>query len=192
MTASDRIALPEAVRSQQATSRDRPAGAAGRLGQGVQPRPPEVRPPQRAAEGSGGAVVRSEPTGEQAAQAAVSTMGGEAPPAERSAATCVGLALRASRARRARGRGVQPRGAAQAVGERSEPAAQPPRQVAALCAAGPQGRRSRPPEAEGREGRLSRTGGASSPATPGESATADVPQARPGGWPDRHASALAG
>ena len=32
---------------------DRATGEAGRVGQGVQPQPPEVRPPQRAAEGSG-------------------------------------------------------------------------------------------------------------------------------------------
>jgi len=190
MIGPSRIVLVKVCSVQPVRFGDRATGAAGRVGQGVQPQPPEVRPPQRAAEGSGGAVHRSEATAEQAPQGAVRWMGGEAPPATRSAATCVGLARSASRARRARGRGVQPRGAAQAVGERSEPTAQPPTQVAALCAAGPQGRRSRPLEAEGREGRSSRTGGASSPATPGESALADVPKARPGGWPDRHASAL--
>ena len=119
-------------------------------------------------------------------------VGGEAPGATRSAATSVGLALRASRARRARGRCVQHRGAAQVVGERSEPAAPPPTEVAARCAAPPRARRRRALEAAGREGMSSRTGGASSPATPGESALADVPKARPGGWPDWHASALTG
>jgi hypothetical protein len=192
MIGPSRLVLAKVCPVQPVTFGDRATSAAGRVGQGVQPQPPEVRPPQRAAEGSGGAVHRSEATAEQAPQGAVRWMGGEAPPAERSAATCVGLARSASRARRARGRGVQPRGEAQAVGERSEPTAQPPTQVAALCAAGPRGRRSRPLEAVGREGRLNRTGGASSPATPGESATADVPKARPGGWPDQHASALPG
>jgi hypothetical protein len=188
-SAGDRL---QHVRPSRANIRSRRHGVAEEPGQGVQPQPRNRLAPQRDRFRPGGATGRGEPTGEQAAPAAVSTVGGEAPPATRSAATCVGLARSASRARRARGRGVQPRGEAQAVGERSEPTAQPPTQVAALCAAGPRGRRSRPLEAVGREGMLNRTGGASSPATPGESATADVPKARPGGWPDRHASARQG
>lgn len=175
-----------------ATVRDRRHGEAEELGQGVQPQPPNRLAPQRERFGSGGAVPRGAATAEQPPPGGVRGMGGEAPGATRSAATSVGLALRASRARRARGRCVQHRGAAQVVGERSEPAAPPPTEVAALCAAPPRARRRRALEAAGREGMSSRTGGASSPATPGESALADVPKARPGGWPDWHASALTG
>ena len=192
MTPLRRIAQFVVARSHLDSSGDRPAGAAGRSGQGVQPQPPEVRPPQRAAEGSGGAVHRGAAPAEQAPQGAVRWMGGAAPPAREARQPASDL-REAQAGPAGHGAGASSPGApAQAGGERSEPAAQPPRQVAALRAAGPRGRRSRPLEAAGREGRLSRTGGASSPATPGESATADVPQARPGGWPDRHASALAG
>lgn len=176
----------------RATVRDQRRGEAVALGQGVQPQPRNRLPPQRDRFRSGGAVPRGVATAEQPPPGGVRGTGGEAPGAERSAATSVGLALRASRARRARGRCVQHRGEAQAGGERSEPAAPPPTEVAALCAAPPRARRRRALEAAGREGRANRTGEASSLATPGESALADGPKARPGGWPAWHASAHAG
>ena len=66
MTASHRFVHPAAPHAHQADSGDRPTGAAGRVGQGVQPQPPEVRTPQRAAEGSGGAAHRSGATAQQA------------------------------------------------------------------------------------------------------------------------------
>ena len=155
---------------------DRRGGAAVAVGQGVQPPPPNRLAPQRERFGSGGAGPRGGATAEQPAPAGDRGLGGEAPGAERSAATSGG------------GRCVQHRGAAQDAGERSEPATQPPPEVAALCAAPPQARLRRALEAAGREETSSRTGGASSPATPGESALADVPQARPGGWPSWRAS----
>ena len=167
---------------------DRRGGGAVAVGQGVQPPPPNRLAPQRERFGSGGAGPRGGATAEQPALAGDRGPGGEAPGAERSAATSVGLALRASRTRRGRGRCVQHRGEAQDAGERSEPATQPPTEVAALCAAPPRARLRRALEAAGREDTSSRTGGASSPATPGGSALADVPQARPGGWPSWRAS----
>lgn len=166
-------------RSVPADVRDRRHGEAGAVGQGVQPQPREARPPQRAAERSGGAAHRGEATAEQAPPGAVRWVGGEAPPAERSAATPAGPAPRAGRARRARGHRVQRCAAGQAKGRRSRTEAQPPGGVAALCAAGPQGRRSRPLEAEGREGIGQLAGAAFSRASAGEAALAAVPKARP-------------
>lgn len=164
-------------------SRGQRHGEAEELGQGVQPQPPEVRPPQRAAEGPGGATGRGEPTGEQAAPAAVSPVGGEAPPAERSAATPGRPARSAGRARRDRGLGVQPSGAAQADRARSDRAAQPLPGVAALCAAGPRGRRSRPLEAEGREVAVERADAASSRVSAGAAALAAGAKRRPARCP---------
>jgi hypothetical protein len=106
-------------------------------------------------------------------------LGGEAPPAKRSAATPGRPARSAGRTRRGRGPGVQPGGAAQADRERSDRAAQPLPGVAALCAAGPQRRRSRLPEAEGREVVLERADAASSRGSAGEAALAAGAKRRP-------------
>ena len=179
MTASHRFTHLVDARSNQAARGNRPAGAAGRLGQGVQPQPPEVRPPQRAAEGSGGAVHRGAATAEQAPQGAVRWMGGEAPPATRSAATPGRPARSAGRPRRGRGPGVQPGGAAQDGRTRSDRAAQPLPGVAALRAAGPRGRQSRLLEAAGREGAVKRADAASSRGSAGEAALAAGAKRRP-------------
>lgn len=167
------------ARPSRASVRGRRHGEAEELGQGVQPQPRNRLAPQRERFRPGGAVGRSEPTGEQAAPAAVSPMGGEAPPAKRSAATPGRPARSAGRTRRGRGHGVQPGGAAQVDRERSGRAAQPLPGVAALCAAGPQGRRSRPPEAEGREVVLERADAASSRGSAGEAALAAGAKRRP-------------
>jgi hypothetical protein len=170
----------------QRLARPDPAGGRGQrhgeaeaLGQGVQPQPPEVRPPQRAAEGPGGAVHRGEATAEQAPHGAVRWLGGEAPPAGRSAATPGRPARSAGRARRDRGLGVQPSGAAQADRARSDRAAQPLPGVAALCAAGPRGRRSRLLEAVGREVAVERADAASSRVSAGAAALAAGAKRRP-------------
>ena len=157
--AGDNVQL---ARSGRANDRGRRHGKAEELGQGVQPQPRNRLPPQRDRFRPGGAVRRSAATAEQAPQGAVSRMGGEAPPAERSAATPGRPARSAGRTRRGRGDGVQPAGAAQDERARSDRAAQPLPGVAALRAAGPQGRRSRLLEAEGREGAVKRADAASS------------------------------
>lgn len=140
--------------------------------------PKSTRAPARSIS-AGGAVGRGEPTGEQAAQAAVSAMGGVAPPATRSAATPGGPAHCAGRPRRGRGHGVQPGGAAQAERTRSDRAAQPLPGVAALRAAGPRRRRSRLLEAEGREGAVDWAAAASSRGRAGEAALAAGAKRRP-------------
>ncbi len=179
----------QAIRPKPASVRGRRGGAAAAVGQGVQPQPPNRLAPRRERFGSGGAGPRGVATAEQPPPGGDRGLGGEAPGAERSAATSAGLAHGASDARRASGPGVQPGAEGQAGGKRSAPPVQPPAEVAALCAAPPQARRRRALEAAGREGRASRTGEASSLATPGESALADGPKARPGGWPGWRASA---
>jgi len=62
---------------------------------------------------------------------------------------------------------------------RNDRAAQPQPGVAALCAAGPQGRRSRPPEAEGREGAGQRADAAYSRGSAGAAALAAGAKRRP-------------
>ena len=187
--AGDNVPL---ARSGRANDRGRRHGEAEELGQGVQPQPRNRLAPQRERFRPGGAVGRSEPTGEQAAQAAVSPMGGEAPPATQSAATPGRPARSAGRARRVRGHGVQPGGAAQDERTRSDRAAQPLPGVAALCAAGPRGRRSRPLEAEGREGAVKRADAASSRGSAGAAALAAVAKRRPARCPMHCASLRSG
>ena len=62
---------------------------------------------------------------------------------------------------------------------RNDRAAQPLPGVAALCAAGPRGRRSRPLEAEGREGAVKQADAASSRGSAGEAAPAAGAKRRP-------------
>lgn len=174
---------PTIDRPGSARVRGRRHGEAEEPGQGVQPQPRNRLAPQRDRFRPGGAIGRGEPTGEQAAQAAVSPMGGEAPPAKRSAATPGRPARSAGRTRRGRGPGVQPGGEAQADRERSDRAAQPLPGVAALCAAGPQGRRSRPLEAEGREVAVERADAASSRDSVGAAALAAGAKRRPARCP---------
>ena len=174
--AGDNVQL---ARSGRANDRGRRHGKAEELGQGVQPQPRNRLPPQRDRFRPGGAVRRSAATAEQAPPGAVSRMGGEAPPATRSAATPGRPARSAGRTRRGRGDGVQPAGAAQDERARSDRAAQPLPGVAALRAAGPQGRRSRLLEAEGREGAVKRADAASSRGSAGAAALAAVAKRRP-------------
>jgi hypothetical protein len=96
---------PTIDRPGSARVRGRRHGEAEEPGQGVQPQPRNRLAPQRDRLRPGGAIGRGEPTGEQAAQAAVSPMGGEAPPAKRSAATPGRPARSAGRTRRGRGPG---------------------------------------------------------------------------------------
>ena len=176
----------------RATNRGRRHGGAEELGQGVQPQPRIRLAPQRDRIRPGGAVRRSAATAEQAPPGAVSRMGGEAPPAERSAATPGRPARSAGRTRRGRGDGVQPAGAAQDERARSDRAAQPLPGVAALRAAGPQGRRSRLLEAEGREGAVKRADAASSRGSAGEAALAAGAKRRPARCPMHCASNRSG
>ena len=187
--AGDNVQL---ARSGRANDRGRRHGKAEELGQGVQPQPRNRLPPQRDRFRPGGAVRRSAATAEQAPQGAVSRMGGEAPPAERSAATPGRPARSAGRTRRGRGDGVQPAGAAQDERARSDRAAQPLPGVAALRAAGPQGRRSRLLEAEGREGAVKRADAASSRGSAGEAAQAAGAKRRPARCPMHCASKRSG
>lgn len=106
----------------QLDSRDRRCGAAAPVGQAVQAPPRALRRPQPANARSGGAAKRGAATADQAAPAAVSLVGGEAPAAERSAATPGGPTRSVGRQRSWRGCGVQP----QAAG-RSAVAAKPTR-----------------------------------------------------------------
>ena len=75
------------IRSGPANVRDRRLGAAAAVGQAVQAPPRALRRPQPVNARSGGAGRRGAATADQAAPAAVSLRGGEAPAAERSAAT---------------------------------------------------------------------------------------------------------
>ena len=175
-SAGDNVALD---RPSQANGRGRRHGEAEEPGQGVQPPPRNRLAPQRDRFRPGGADRRGVATAEQAPPGADSRTGGEAPPAKRSAATPGRPARSAGRTRRGRGHGVQPGGAAQDARERSDRAAQPLPGVAALCAAGPQGRRSRLPEAEGREVALERADAASSRGSAGEAALAAGAERRP-------------
>ena len=187
--AGDNVQL---ARPGRATNRGRRHGEAEELGQGVQPQPRIRLAPQRDRIRPGGAVRRSAATAEQAPPGAVSRMGGEAPPAERSAATPGRPARSAGRTRRGRGHGVQPGGAAQDERARSDRAAQPLPGVAALRAAGPQGRRSRLLEAEGREGAVKRADAASSRGSAGAAALAAVAKRRPARCPMHCASNRSG
>lgn len=71
----------------QLDSGDRRCGAAAPVGQAVQAPPRALRRPKPANARSGGAAKRGAATADQAAPAAVNLVGGEAPAAERSAAT---------------------------------------------------------------------------------------------------------
>jgi len=166
---------------------DRRRGVAEALGRGIQPKPPNRLAPQRDRFGSGGAVRRGAATAEQVPPGTGSRMGGEAPPAERSAATPDRPVRSAGRARRDRGHGVQPGAAGQAGRERSFRAVQPRAGVAALRAAGPQGRRSRPLEAAGREDVSGLSDAASSRIRPRSAALAATPQGCLGRWQARDA-----
>lgn len=168
-------------------TRDRRHGEAGASGQGVQPQPPNRLAPQRERFGSGGAVRRGGAAAEQVPPGTDSRMGGEAPPAERSAATPDGPVRSTGRARRDRGHGVQPGAAGQTERERSFRAVQPPPGVAALRAAGPRGRRSQPLEAAGREGVSGLPDAAFSRVRPRFAALAATPQGCLGRWQHRDA-----
>lgn len=176
----------------RASVRGRRHGEAEELGQGVQPQPRNRLAPQRDRFRLGGADRRGAATAEQAPPGAGSRSGGGAPPAKRSAATpWLACAKRRSdtkwpRARRPAGRRSPSRTGGTTV-RRS-----PSQGVAALCAAGPQGRRSRPPEAEGREGAVERADAASSRGSAGEAALAAGAQRRPARCPMHCASTRSG
>ena len=70
------------IRSSPANVRDRRLGEAVAVGQAVQAPPRNLRRPQPVKLGSGGAGLRGAATADQAAPAAVSNWGGEAPAAE--------------------------------------------------------------------------------------------------------------
>ena len=96
------------IRSGPANVRDRRLGEAVEVGQAVQAPPRTLRRPQPAKVRSGGAGRRGAATADQAAPAAVSLRGGEAPAAERSAATPTWPPRSGGRTRSVRGCGVQP------------------------------------------------------------------------------------
>lgn len=176
------------ARPSQANYRGRRHGEAEELGQGVQPQPRNRLAPQRDRFRLGGADRRGAATAEQAPPGAGSRSGGGAPPAKRSAATpWLACAKRRSdtkwpRARRPAGRRSPSRTGGTTV-RRS-----PSQGVAALCAAGPQGRRSRPLEAAGREGAVKRADAASSRGSAGAAALAAVAKRRPARCPMHCAS----
>lgn len=167
------------ARPSRANNRGRRHGEAEEPGQGVQPQPRNRLAPQRDRFRPGGAGRRGGATAEQAPPGADSRSGGGAPPAKRSAATpwqaCAKrrAAPKGSRARRPAGRRSPSRTGGTTV-RRS-----PCQGVAALCAAGPQGRRSRPPEAAGREGAGQRADAASSRVSAGAAALAAGAKRRP-------------
>lgn len=101
--------LSTLIRSGPANVRDRRLGAAAAVGQAVQAPPRGLHRPQPVNARSGGAERRGAATADQAAPAAVSLWGGEAPAAERSAATPTWPPRSGGRTRSVRGRGVQPR-----------------------------------------------------------------------------------
>lgn len=112
-------------------------GAQARMGQAVQAMPPEVRPPQRAADGRGGAKTRGAATAKQAAPAAVSGLGGAAPPPSGARQPPGGLVASAHKPPKAgSGRPAQSR---RPKTEWAQPAqSQPPQGVAVLCTAAPE------------------------------------------------------
>lgn len=168
----------ELTRPSRANNRGQRHGVAEELGQGVQPQPRNRSRPSAFDFGRGepiGVAQRQRSRRPQAPSA-----GRRAKPRPPSKARLPLAGLRAAQVGPAGTEGSASSRAAQPkTNGRNDRAAQPLPGVAALCAAGPQGRRSRPPEAEGREGAVKRAGAASSRASAGAAALAAGAKRRP-------------
>lgn len=166
------------ARPGRANNRGRRHGEAEELGQGVQPQPRNRTRPSAFDFG------RGEPSGVASRQASrrpkppLARWGAKPRPPREARLPLAGL--RAAQVGHEVAEGTASSRAAQPkTNGRNDRAAQPLPGVAALCAAGPQGRRSRPPEAEGREGAVKRAGAAFSRASAGAAALAAGAKRRP-------------
>ena len=179
------------TRSGQASDRGRRHGAAEELGQGVQPQP-RNRPRPSAFD-----FGRGEPTDvaqrQRSRRPQAPSVGRGAKPRPPSEARLPLACLRAAQVGHEVSEGTASSRAAQPkTNGRNDRAAQPEPGVAALRAAGPQGRRSRPPEAEGREGAVKRADAASSRGSAGAAALAAGAKRRPARCPMHGASTRSG
>jgi len=182
--AGDNVQL---ARSSRANNRGRRHGAAEELGQGVQPQPRKRSRPSAVVFGRGEPADVAQRQRSRRPQAPLVGRGAEPrPPRE------ARLPLAGPREARVGPEGAEgtasSRAAQPKTNGRNDRAAQPLPGVAALCAAGPQGRRSRPPEAVGREGAVKRAGVASSRASAGAAALAAGAKRRPARCPMHCAS----
>lgn len=173
--AGDNVQL---ARPGRESNRGQRHGEAEELGQGVQPQPRNRSRPSAFDFG------RGEPTGvaqrQRSRRPQAPSAGRGAKPRPPSEARLPLAGLRAAQVGPAGTEGSASSRAAQPkTNGRNDRAAQPLPGVAALCAAGPQGRRSRPPEAEGREGAVKRAGAAFSRASAGAAALAAGAKRRP-------------
>jgi hypothetical protein len=178
----------ELTRPSRANNRGRRHGEAEELGQGVQPQPRNRSRPSAFDFG------RGEPTGvakrQRSRRPQAPSAGRGAKPRPPSEARLPLAGLRPSQFGPAGTEGSASSRAAQPkTNGRNDRAAQPLPGVAALCAAGPQGRRSRPPEAEGREGAVERADAAASRVSAGAAALAAGAKRRPARCPMHCASA---
>lgn len=174
-SAGDNIVL---ARPSRAKDRGRRLGKAEELGQGVQPQPRNRSRPSAFDFGRGEPADVAQRQRSRRPQAP--SVGRGAKPRPPSEARLPLAGLRAAQVGHEVAEGTASSRAAQPKRNgRNDRAAQPLPGVAALCAAGPQGRRSRPPEAEGREVALERADAASSRGSAGEAALAAGAKRRP-------------
>ena len=168
----------ELARPSQANNRGRRHGAAEEPGQGVQPQPRKRSRPSAVVFGRGEPADVAQRQRSRRPQAPLVGRGAEPrPPRE------ARLPLAGPREARVGPEGAEgtasSRAAQPKTNGRNDRAAQPLPGVAALCAAGPQGWRSRPPEAAGREGAVDRADAASSRVSAGAAALAAGAKRRP-------------
>lgn len=152
------------------------------MGQGVQPQPPDRRPPQRAREGRG-EPDHVGPRQRARRPKAPSVVWGAKPRRHAQARLPAGGSGAARVAREAsQGRASSTAPQAKQRWARSAQGGAAPAAGSRACAAPPEPAVRRALEAAGREGMPRRPGEASSLATRGAAALAAGPQARPGGW----------
>ena len=173
--------MKTSIRSKQVSVRSHQCGNAAVMGRGVQPLPPDRLPPQRERSGRG-EPNHVGPRQRARRPKAPIVVWGATPRRQALARLPAGGSGAARVAREAsQGRASSPAPQAKQHWARSAQGGAAPAAGSRASAAPPEHAARRALEAVGREGASIRARGASSPATAGESALADWPQASPVG-----------